>query len=370
MAGLNFRNITRPLEDGHSFSAFNLEIDDGELVALVGKSGCGKAELIRIAEGFGGAYEGEVLIGDRRVTRFSSSGNSASLLNEVPLMGTPRKEIMHLLKMAQVSLEESVARLDSAARAAGAEEIIDQRWSKLEPADRLRAGMVRAEAIKAKAVLLMDPFGEMDDRTAARMRIELKEFHRRTNVAMVIATANPLAGMALATRVVVMDGGAIRQSDTPQNIYDYPADRFVAEYFGHVSINMIPVRLSQEGDQVYALFGEHRVLVPNGKISKLTAPSYIGKEVLMGVRAENIRYEQAFLSVSPESVVDAKVRHVELLGSETYLHLELDGVKGNVVARVDPRCIAAPGMSLPLAIDSNRIHFFDKDTEKSIMSRI
>lgn len=370
MAGLNFRNITRPLEDGHSFNNFNLEIDDGELVALVGDSNSGKSELIRIAEGFGGAYEGEVLINDRRVTRFSTGGNSASLVNEVPLMGTPRREIMHLLKMQQVSLDEATARLDSAARATGSAEIMDVRWSKLDPAQRMRAGLARAQAIRARVVLLMDPFVEMDERTSARMRIELKEFHHRNRVAMVLATASHLTGMSVATRVVVLSGGAIVQSDKPQNIYDYPADRFVAEYFGHVAINMIPVRLEQAGEDVHAVFGEYRILVPNGKISKLTDPSYIGKEVLMGVRAENLHYEQAFISLSPESVVEAKVRHVELMGSETYLHTELEGVEGDIVARVDPRCMAAPDTSLPLAIDSNRIHFFDIKTEKSILSRI
>lgn len=369
MAGLNFRNISRPLEDGHRFSGFNLEIDDGEFVALVGRSGCGKAELIRMAEGYGGYYEGEVLINDRRITRFGRGGNSASLINEIPLMGTPRREIMHMLKQ-QVSLDEAAARVDSAARDTGAESIMDVRWSKLDPEGRLRAGMARAQALKAKVVLLIDPFEEMDDRTAARMRVEVMEFHKRTRTAFVIATSSHITGMALATRVVVLDGGSIRQSDTPQNIYDYPADRFVAEYFGDVAINMIPAELRQNGDEVYAVFGGNRILVPNGKLSKLVDQSYIGKKVLMGIRPENIRYEQAFISISPESAVEARVRHAELLGSETYLHLGLDGVNGDVVARVDPRCIASPGISMSLAIDSNRLHFFDIDTEKSIMSRL
>lgn len=370
MAGLNFRNISRPLEDGLSFSGFNLEIDDGEFVALVGRNGCGKAELIRMAEGYGGAYEGEVLINDRRVTRFGHGGNSASLVNEIPLMGTPRREIMHLLKMQQVNLDEAAARLDSAARDTGAEQIIDQRWSKLDAEGRLRAGMARAQALKAKVVLLNDPFEEMDIRTAARMRVEVMEFHQRTRTAFVIATASHLTGMALATRVIVLEGGAIRQSDTPQNIYDYPADRFVAEYFGHAQINIIPAELKQEGEEVYAVFGDNRILVPNGKLSKLVDPGYIGKKVLMGIRPENIHYEQAFLSISPESAVETVVRHVELMGSETYLHLDLSGVPGDVVARVDPRCIASHGMSMAVAIDSNRLHFFDIDTEKSIMSRL
>jgi multiple sugar transport system ATP-binding protein len=370
MAGLVFRNITKQLDDGAALRNFSLEIDDGEFVALVGRTGCGKAELIRMAEGYGGQYEGDVYVNTARVARFSRGLPAASLINDVPLMGTPRREIAHLLRRAGVRPAEVGPRIEAAAAEIGADKVLDTRYSRLAPDGRLLAGMARARATGAKVVLFNDPFDGMGSRMAARMRLKVKEFHARTKTAFVMSTHSGSAALSLATRVVVLEKGRILQSDTPQNIYDYPADRFVAEYFGNALINIVPAVLERAGDSVYAVFGENSILVPAGKLSKLVDAKYIGSRVLMGVRPENIHYEQAFLSVSPESAVEAIVRHVELMGSETYLHTGLPGVDSDIIARVDPRCIANPGDRMTLAIDSNRLHFFDEKTEDSILCRI
>ena len=370
MAGLVFRNITKQLEGGAALQNFSLEIDDGEFVALVGRTGCGKAELIRMAEGYGGQYEGDVYVNAARVARFSRGLPAASLINDAPLVGTPRGEIARLLKRARVKADEIKKRIEDAAAELDAGHVLDIRYARLAPDGKLLAGMVRARAIGAKVVLFIDPFDGMGSRVAARMRLAVKEFHARTRTAFVMSTHSGNVALSLATRVVVLEMGKICQSDTPQNVYDYPADRFVAEYFGNSLINIIPATLTREGDEVYARFGANRILVPAGKLSKLVDAKYIGGRVLMGVRPENMHYEQAFLSVSPESAVEAVVRHVELMGSETYLHTRLPGVDSDVIARVDPRCIASPGDQMTLAIDPNRLHFFDEKTEESILCRI
>ncbi len=370
MAGLVFRNITKQLDDGAALRNFSLEIDDGEFVALVGRAGCGKAELIRMAEGYGGQYEGDVYINASRVARFRRGLPAASLINDTPLMGTPRREIARLLRRAGARPAEIQTRIEDAAAELDARHVIDARYSRLAPDGKLLAGMVRARATGANVVLFIDPFDGMGSRMAARMRLAVKEFHARTKTAFVMSTHAGNVALSLATRVVVLEKGRIRQSDTPQNVYDYPADRFVAEYFGNALINIIPATLARTGDEVYAEFGENRILVPAGKLSKLIDAKYVGNRVLMGVRPENIHYEQAFLSVSPESAVEASVRHVEIMGSETYLHTSLPGIDSDVIARVDPRCIASPGDRMTLAIDLNRIHFFDERTEESILCRI
>ncbi|MGI6239083.1 MAG: ABC transporter ATP-binding protein [Christensenellales bacterium] len=370
MAGLVFRNITKQLECGARMENLNLEIDDGEFVALVGRSGCGKAELIRMAEGYGGQYEGDVYIHEQRVARFRRGFPGASLINEAPLTGTPRREITKLLSRARMPRREINRRIELAAQTLDAAHVLDTRFSQLPPEGRLLAGMVRARAIDAKVVLFHDPFDGMGSRVAARMRLKIKDFHAQTRTIFLMSTHTGNIALSLATRVVALEEGKIRQSDTPQNIYDFPADRFVAEYFGSALINIIPARLERLGGRVQAVFGENRILVPDGKVQKLVSESYIGKTVLMGVRPENLHYEQAFISLSPESAIEAQVRHVELLGSETYLHTSLAGVEGDIIARVDPRCIASPGDEMTLAIDSNRIHFFDETTEESILHRI
>lgn len=370
MSGLSYRNISRHLGDGTEFDNFSLEIDEGEFVALVGPNGCGKAELIRMAEGYGGAYTGEVLIDHRRVTRRSREENMASLITDVPLIGTPRGEITRMLRRQKLEKHEIRQRVARAAELTGIAELLDTRYSQLSPEVRLRAGLARAYACRARVGLMIDPFSGVELRMAARMRLAVMDFREKTNMILVMSTNSGASALSVATRVVVMDRGRILQSDTAQNIYDYPADRFVAEYFGTTLINMIPAKLTPAGSDVFAVFGENRILIPAGKVAKLVDKSYVGREVLLGARPENIHYEQAFISLSPESAVEAHVRHIELMGSETYLHTRLEGVEDSVVARVDPRCVAIIGGNITLAIDCNRLHIFDMDSGKSILSKL
>ena len=370
MSGLYYKNITKRLGEDAEFNNFSLAVDNGEFVALVGKNGCGKAELIRMAEGFGGGHDGDVIIDGRRVTYSSRGHHMASLLSDVPIIGTPRREMTRILKKQGLDRRDIVERIEEAAELTGITDVLDVRYSKLDPEQLLRAGMARAYAARAKVALMIDPFMGIDFRMAARMRIAVMEFRAKTDMIFVMSTNSPMSALTMATRVVVMDEGRIIQSDTAQNIYDYPSERFVAEYFGAAIINMIPAKLERVGEQVHAVFGDTRVLVPAGKIDKLVDQSYIGKKILLGVRPENIHYEQLFLSLSPESSFEAMVRHIGIMGSETYLHLELDGVDDYITARVDPRCIAIVGHSIALAIDSNRLHMFDIDTGKSILSKL
>ena len=370
MSGLYYKNISKHLGEDAAFDNFSLAIDAGEFVALVGKNGCGKAELIRLAEGYGGSHDGDVTIDGRRVTHRTRGHHMASLLNDVPIIGTPRMEMTRILRSLNVERARIPARIEEAAKLTGIIDKLDVRYSKLNAEEQLRAGMARAYAARAKVALMIDPFTEIEPRMAARMRIAVMEFRANTNMIFVMSTNSPASALSMATRIVVMEQGRILQSDTAQNIYDFPADRFVAEYFGNALINMIPATLERAGEEIHAVFGETRILIPAGKIGKLVDQSYIGKKVLLGVRPENIHYEQAFISLSPESAFEAIVRHIELMGSETYLHMELDGVEDYLIARVDPRCIAIVVHSLSLAIDSNRVHIFDIDTEKSILSKL
>lgn len=134
-------------------------------------------------------------------------------------------------------------------------------------------------------------------------------------------------------------------------------------------MNIFRVKLEKGGDGVYAVFGENRIKVPAGKLQRFVSDSYIGREVYMGVRPEDIHDEQIFLAASPESIIDVSVEIVELMGSETYLYLSTSGKEDNIVARVDPRSAARTGDKIPVALDSNRLHFFDVETEKTIMHR-
>ena len=173
----------------------------------------------------------------------------------------------------------------------------------------------------------------------------------------------------MASRIVVMKDGFVQQVDTPQNLYDYPANLFVAGFIGSPQMNFFTVKLVKEGNDVAAVFGDNKIIIPPSKLAKFADEDYIGKEVYMGVRPENIHDEEGFINASPDSKIKVSVEIVELMGSETYLYLKTSGKEGNIIARVDPRSTARSGNTIEVAFDVNRLHFFDKDTEATILER-
>lgn len=369
MAGLVFQNVSKELRDGQEIRNFSLEVNEGEFVTLTGPNGCGKGELLRMAEGYGGSYTGEVYVDGKRISRFSRGVRRVSLVNDVPLFGTPRWEMTRLLKADGLKKDEIEARIREAAELTGATAALGAQYTALGREMKIRCGMARALATKARVALFIDPLQNLDGCAAESLRATILDFREASGAACLMAAGSQEAALALSTRVVVMKDGQVLQNDTPQNLFDYPADCFVAEYFGFRRINLIPVKLHRAGSDVYAKFGDCEILVPAGKISRLVDEKYAQSEVLMGVRPENIHYEQAFLSMASDTALDVKVRHVEIMGSDTCLHVELPGVPKRVIARVDPRCIASPGDTITLAVDPNRIHFFDANTRQSILSR-
>ena len=173
-----------------------------------------------------------------------------------------------------------------------------------------------------------------------------------------------IEAMTMGTRIVVMKDGIIQQIDTPSNLYAAPLNMFVAGFIGSPQMNFINAKLVKEANGMYLEFGEFKVKLPDGKVADLT--EYVGKEVVMGIRPENIHDEEAFLANSPETIVEAKVDLIELLGAETNLYLTVAG--NSLTARVNPRTKAKHNDTLKVAFDANKIHLFDKDTELTILN--
>ncbi|MBQ7454894.1 MAG: ABC transporter ATP-binding protein, partial [Clostridia bacterium] len=175
--------------------------------------------------------------------------------------------------------------------------------------------------------------------------------------------------MTMGSRIVIMKDGFIQQVDTPQNNYDYPANKFVAGFIGSPQMNFFDVTLKAEGGKIYALFGDNKILVPQEKIRLFKDESYIGKEVVMGIRPENIDDAPEFVAAHADAKIKVHVEVTELMGSETYLYFSTSGKEENVIARVDPRTSTRAGDDIEVAFDTSRLHFFDKETEETIMNR-
>jgi multiple sugar transport system ATP-binding protein len=173
--------------------------------------------------------------------------------------------------------------------------------------------------------------------------------------------------MTMASRIVVMKDGVVQQVDTPQNLYDFPANEFVAGFIGSPQMNFFDVRLRKEGQDVVAVFGDNKIVVPAGKVSKFIDESYVGREVVMGIRPENIHDDPAFLAGAPDATIGVTVEVTEKMGSETYLYLTTSGKDGNIIARVNPRTTSTAGAQIRVAFDVNHLHFFDKETSRTIL---
>ncbi|MBR6184827.1 MAG: TOBE domain-containing protein, partial [Clostridia bacterium] len=209
----------------------------------------------------------------------------------------------------------------------------------------------------------------LDAKLRVQMRTEITKLHQRLQTTFIYVTHDQTEAMTMGSRIVIMKDGFIQQVDTPQNNYDYPANKFVAGFIGSPQMNFFDVKLAKEGGQIVAIFGDNKIVVPQEKIAKFKDESYIGKEVTMGIRPENIDDAPEFVAEHADAVMKVHVEVTELMGSETYLYFSTSGKEENVIARVDPRTKTRAGDDVKVALDTSRLHFFDKDTEETILNR-
>ena len=351
---------------------FSLEIADKEFVVFVGPSGCGKSTTLRMIAGLEEISGGEMYIGDRLINDVPPKDRDIAMVFQnyalYPHM-TVYKNMAFGLELRKMPTDEIDKRVREAAKILEIEHLLDRKPKALSGGQRQRVALGRAMVRNPAVFLLDEPLSNLDAKLRTSMRTEIIKLHKRLATTFIYVTHDQTEAMTMGSRIVVMKDGFIQQVDTPQNLYDYPVNRFVAGFIGSPAMNVFNVKLVKEGDGVYATFGDNKVKIPAGKLQKFNSDSYIGKEVLMGIRPENIHDEEVFLSNSPDSVINVDVEVVELMGSETYLYLKTTGKDDGIIARVDPRSTARTGDRIRVAFDANRLHFFDKDTEATILNR-
>lgn len=373
MASISLNHIKKVYPgDIEVISDLNLQIKDKEFVVLVGPSGCGKSTTLRMIAGLEEISDGEMYIGDRKVNDVAPKDRDIAMVFQnyalYPHM-TVYKNMAFALKLRKTPKDEIDRKVHEAAKVLDIEHLLNRKPKQLSGGQRQRVALGRAMVRDPAVFLLDEPLSNLDAKLRTQMRTEIIKLHQKLDTTFVYVTHDQTEAMTMGSRIVVMKDGFIQQVDTPQNLYDYPVNRFVAGFIGSPAMNVFNVKLVKEGDGVYATFGDNKVKIPAGKLQKFNSDSYIGKEVLMGIRPENIHDEEVFLSNSPDSVINVDVEVVELMGSETYLYLKTTGKDDGIIARVDPRSTARTGDRIRVAFDANRLHFFDKDTEATILNR-
>jgi len=371
MASVTLKNIYKVYEGGvTAVSDFNLDIEDKEFIVLVGPSGCGKSTTLRMVAGLEEITEGELYIGDKLMNDVAPKDRDIAMVFQnyalYPHM-TVYDNMAFGLKLRKTPKAEIDRRVKEAAKILDIEHLLNRKPKALSGGQRQRVALGRAIVREPKVFLMDEPLSNLDAKLRVQMRTEITKLHNRLQTTFIYVTHDQTEAMTMGTRIVVMKDGFIQQVDTPQNLYDYPCNLFVGGFIGSPQMNFIPVTLVKEDNDVFAVFENSKVKIPEGKVKKFKDMSYIGKEVIMGVRPEDLHDEEIFLQSAVDSTIKAYVEVVELMGSETYLYLNVGNV--NLTARVDPRSTARTGDTIRIALDPNRLHFFDKETEESILVR-
>lgn len=369
MASVTLKNMYKVYPGGvTAVSDFNLDIADKEFIVLVGPSGCGKSTTLRMVAGLEEITEGELYIDDKLMNDVAPKDRDIAMVFQnyalYPHM-TVYDNMAFGLKLRKTPKAEIDRRVKEAAGILDIEHLLNRKPKALSGGQRQRVALGRAIVREPKVFLMDEPLSNLDAKLRVQMRTEITKLHNRLQTTFIYVTHDQTEAMTMGTRIVVMKDGFVQQVDTPQNLYDNPVNLFVAGFIGSPQMNFIEAALVREGDDVFAQFGDNKIKVPEGKVKQLKDPSYVGKEVIMGIRPEDMHDDERFLQSATDSTVKAYVDVVELMGSETYLYLNISG--SNVVARVDPRSTARTGDTIRIAIDPNRLHFFDKDTEETLL---
>ena len=368
MASLSLKHINKTYPNGfEAVKDFNLEIEDKEFIIFVGPSGCGKSTTLRMVAGLEDITSGELKIGDKVVNDVEPKDRDIAMVFQnyalYPHM-TVYDNMAFGLKLRKVPKDEIDKMVREAARILDLEALLDRKPKALSGGQRQRVAMGRAIVRNPKVFLMDEPLSNLDAKLRGQMRIEISKLHQRLGTTIIYVTHDQTEAMTLGTRIVVMKDGVVQQIDTPHNLYNKPQNLFVAGFIGSPQMNFLDAKISVSGDTVTAKVGDATLAVPPAKAKALIDGGYDGKTVVLGIRPEDIHDSQMFIEASPNSVIESKIRVYELLGAEVFLYFDYAGTQ--VTARVDPRTNAQAGDTVKFALDMERAHFFDKESEQVI----
>mgnify|MGYP004467526723 CR=1 FL=1 len=334
MASLSLTNVCKVYPNGfEAVKDFNLEVEDQEFIIFVGPSGCGKSTTLRMIAGLEEISSGELKIDGRVVNDVEPKDRDIAMVFQ------------------NYALYPHMT-------------VFDRKPKALSGGQRQRVAMGRAIVRNPKVFLMDEPLSNLDAKLRVQMRSEIASLHNRLKATIIYVTHDQTEAMTLGTRIVVLKDGVIMQVDSPQKLYNEPNNLFVAGFIGSPQMNFIDAVCKVEGERVTLNFEKTSVVLPPAKAKKLIDGGYNGKTVVMGIRPEDIGDSQIEIEAHKDAVFETDVTGYELLGSEVLLYFNVAGTA--MTAKVDSRTTARMGDHITLAIDPEKIHCFDKETELTI----
>ncbi len=344
MAGVTFDRVTKRYGDVTAVRDLDLAIEDREFLVLLGPSGCGKSTALRMIAGLEEITEGTITIGDRVVNDIEAKSRDVAMVFQsyalYPHM-TVRRNIEFPLRTRKVSGNERDELVGTAAAALGLEDLLDRRPAQLSGGQRQRVALARAIVRRPAAFLMDEPLSNLDAKLRVATRAELVELHRRLEATVVYVTHDQVEAMTMGTRIAVMNEGALQQVGAPQEVYDRPANLFVASFIGSPPMNTVAAVVSESGRD--ARVGEGTLTLPE--------PGEPGREIVAGFRPE----DAAFDTVG----VPATVAVVESLGHEQHVFVDLSLGQRIIVRLPIDAPAPAHGTRTRVAVDPSRLHTFD-----------
>ena len=366
MASVTYENVYKTWGEVTAVNDLSLEAADKEFLVLVGPSGCGKTTSLRLLAGLEEVTDGSIMIGDRVVNDVQPKDRDIAMVFQSYALYPHMSVFDNMafgLKLRKTPKAEIQQRVQAAASDLGIEELLDRKPKQLSGGQRQRVAVGRA-IVRDPAVFLFDePLSNLDAKLRVETRANLTRLHADLATTFIYVTHDQVEAMTMASRIAVMRLGVLQQLDTPQNLYQHPANVFVAGFIGSPSMNFFDTTLVEKDGKVMVNTSGFELEVPEPKATDWRP--HTGKQLILGIRPEDIHAREFIPPGILESDMDAEVDVVELMGHEIFLYLKTKDEK-SFIARVDPRTRQARGDQIELAVNMANAHIFDPETEVSL----
>ena len=400
MAEVSLGHVTKRYAGGaKAVSEVNLDILDGELMVLVGPSGCGKTTVLRMIAGLEDVSSGTIKIGSRVVNDVPPKDRDVAMVFQnyalYPHLSVA-DNIGFGLKLRKVPKADIKRRVDEAARILGLSELLERKPRALSGGQRQRVAMGRAIVREPQVFLMDEPLSNLDAKLRVQMRSEILRIQKDLGVTAVYVTHDQVEAMTMGDRVAVMRKGELQQVAAPQVLYEHPVNLFVAGFIGSPAMNMVMATIADEDGGTFVTFGSTRLRLADTVLREHPAlRAYLGRDIVLGIRPESMEDASLHGDAPTDQRIRAEAGLTEELGAETLVHFDVDApavltedtkelaadvgteaIEGleaeasqgvsDFVARVSPRSGIKKGDAIELAVDTERLHFFDIDTGRAV----
>ena len=361
---LDFDHIVKRYPDGYvAVEDFHLHIEPGEFIVLVGPSGCGKSTTLRMVAGLESISEGELRIQGKRVNDVEPKDRDIAMVFQnyalYPHMNV-YENMAFGLKLRKMPKSEIDKKVRVAAEILGLTSLLDKKPKSLSGGQRQRVALGRAIVRDAKLFLMDEPLSNLDAKLRVQMRSEITKLHHRLNTTTLYVTHDQTEAMTMASRLVVMKDGVIQQIGTPREVYDTPENVFVGGFIGSPAMNFLRGTVVDS----YIQIGQAKIRVPDGKLALLKEQNYMNREIILGIRPEDINDNFDALTANADHTAIAQVQVSELTGAEMIVYASIDDQQ--FVGKMHADINLTVGQEVTLNFNLTKAHFFDPETEQRI----